>query len=105
MGYRGSKSNVLGFVKEQRVNGSLYICSTYLNCTSLIHLRCTSLIHLRYTLTGFERNFLIKIPSKQINKGKLYSTVPIQLPFKPDLSMAHFITGFIDAEGCFSIVI
>jgi len=52
MGYRGSKS-VLALsastVKEQRVDGS------YCLNPQLMQLRCT--------LTGFERNYQIKIPS------------------------------------------
>jgi hypothetical protein len=50
MGYRGSKSNKGNtlFVKEQRVDGS------YIN---KLMLRCT--------LTGFERNFQIKVLSNQ----------------------------------------
>lgn len=55
MGYRGSKSVVKlerreTAVKEQRVDGSW--------CVKSIHLRCT--------LTGFERNYQVKILSKQI---------------------------------------
>ena len=71
MGNRGSKSDELGFlnflrhsVKEQRVDGSWWI----VNYNKYpIHLRCT--------LMGFERNYLIKIPSKQLNvKKKFFST-------------------------------
>ena len=54
MGNRGSKSNSNLFVKEQRLNGSW--CINQL----LIHLRCI----LKY----FERNYLIKNLSKQLNK-------------------------------------
>jgi hypothetical protein len=54
MGYRGSKSKSNKyFVKEQRVDGSWCINP------KLMHLRCT--------LMGFERNYQIKIPSKQLN--------------------------------------
>ena len=87
MGYRGSKSEFQTpqpkeiFVKEQRVDGSYFGLNPKLRCT----------------LTGFERNYLIKIPSKQLNK-KFYST----LNYKPKLN-PWFITGFTDAEGCFSI--
>ena len=59
MGYRGSKSVLLlllfSTVKEQRVDGSW--CN-YLLSNSL--LRCT--------LMGFERNYQIKVLSKQFNK-------------------------------------
>jgi hypothetical protein len=62
MGYRGSKSITDFFipashksviVKEQRVDGSWYN-------NGVMCLRCT--------LVGFERNYQVKIPSKQINK-------------------------------------
>jgi hypothetical protein len=53
MGYRGSKSVLISnIVKEQRVDGSW--------CKGPMHLRCT--------LMGFERNYRIKIPSKQLIK-------------------------------------
>ena len=56
MGYRGSKSVFLNStVKEQRVDGSW---SNYLLNKSL--LRCT--------LMGFERNYQVKVLSKQLNK-------------------------------------
>ena len=62
MGDRGSKSDFSGLipVKEQRVDGS----------------RCgINSPHLRCTLTGFERNFQIRIPSNQINKqARFYSS-------------------------------
>jgi len=60
VGNRGSKS-VIGesiTVKEQRVDGG----------------RCgINLSHLRCTLTGFERNYLVKIPSNLIIQRRLYS--------------------------------
>ena len=135
MGYRGSKSKlnqvVQGdFVKEQRVDGSW---SNKAITNKLLLLRCT--------LTGFERNYPFKIPSKQLNK-KLFSTFAYLNP-KPHLSTPKppvnfyknqrlacglgagvvnwvrgigcvaaaakispwFLTGFTDAEGCFSIKI
>ena len=68
MGYRGSKSEfiiqnpqpiIINFVKEQRVDGG------YCNNNNKMQLRCT--------LTGFERNYHIKIPSKQLNQ-RTFST-------------------------------
>ena len=86
MGYRGSKSVfILNTVKEQRVDGSW--------CITPMRLRCT--------LMGFERNYQIKIPSKQLNRSS-FSTL-IHNP-KSKLN-PWFITGFSDAEGCFSISI
>lgn len=68
MSYRGSKS-IVGFyistnhksviVKEQRVDGRM----------------CFNTRHLRYTLMGFGRNYLVKIPSKQIVNRRFYSSV------------------------------
>ena len=49
MGYRGSKSVIA--VKEQRVDGGLHGISK----------PC-----IRYTLKGFERNYQVRILSKQI---------------------------------------
>jgi len=93
MGYRGSKSSVFKLnnpliatgVKEQRVDGNWCINP------KLMHLRCT--------LMGFERNYQIKIPSKQLNV-KNFSTFNNSSQIKP-----WFLTGFIDAEGSFSIII
>jgi len=86
MGYRGSKSDLTypkKSVKEQRVDGSW--------CNKPMHLRCT--------LTGFERNYQIKILSKQLNRSS-FSTLVQTSKLNP-----WFITGFSDAEGCFSISI
>lgn len=59
MGNHGSKSDfITKFEKEQRVDGSWY-------GVNIPYLRCT--------LTGFERNCLIKVPSNQIKKLILYS--------------------------------
>lgn len=87
MGYRGSKS-VLGCstVKEQRVDGN------YLS--KIDKLRCT--------LTGFERDYQIKIPSKQLQKFS-FSTLNNKSIYN-NLNL-WFITGFTDAEGCFQISI
>jgi hypothetical protein len=65
MGYRGSKSVFkMISVKEQRVDGSCFINH------KLMKLRCT--------LMGFERNYQISNPSKQIfiNNFKLHTKMP-----------------------------
>ena len=81
--YRGSKSIMYNFiVKEQRVDGSW--CRVYTP-----HLRCT--------LTGFERNYQVRILSKQINKLRFYSSV------QSVVSKPWFVTGFVDGEGSFQI--
>ena len=107
MGYRGSKS-ITGLytpnsikpviVKEQRVDGSWQVGGA--SC-----LRCT--------LTGFERNYQVRNPSKQINKDtkRYYSSNSVQqcvLPKggKPNLFInPWFITGLVDALGGFNLII
>jgi hypothetical protein len=91
MGYRGSKSEFQypqpneTSVKEQRVDGSY--------CNKNI------LMQLRYTLMGFERYYQLKYPSKQLNK-RTFSSLNLKSNLSP-----WFITGFSDAESCFSIKI
>jgi hypothetical protein len=58
-------------------------------------------MHLRCTLMGFERNYPIKIPSKQLNVKK-FSTFNYSSPV---LENPWFWTGLIDAEGSFSLII
>jgi hypothetical protein len=63
-------------------------------------------MYLRCTLTGLERGYQIKIPSKQLNNRSRFLTSTIlsdcgfSIPLNP-----WFITGFTDAEGCFTIKI
>jgi len=84
MGYRGSKSELTKkSVKEQRVDGSLWFKPN--------HVRCT--------LMGFERNYQIKILSKQLNIKK-FSTLNSLPKLNP-----WFVSGLIDAEGSFYITI
>lgn len=99
MGYRGSKSEKLFqipqpnrkkiSVKEQRVDGSYFVSS------KITKLRCT--------LTGCENNYPFKILSKQLNNklnNRSFSTLNLKSYLNP-----WFLTGFSDAEGCFSIKI
>jgi hypothetical protein len=55
---------------------------------------------------GFERNYQVKILSKQINKSiRLYSTYAIR-QYELEQNKANiswFFTGLIDGEGCFTI--
>lgn len=64
IGYRGSKSsNVIAlFVKEQRVYGDLL--------GNVSSIRCT--------LKGFERNYRVGIPPKQINQQIGIGTATLQ---------------------------
>ena len=75
-------------IKEQRVYGNWY---------DLSYLRCT--------LLGFEKNRSIKIPSKQIMPIRNYTD---SNSLNPDTSailmLPWFVTGFTDAEGCFTII-
>ena len=91
MGYRGSKSVFLSdTVKEQRVDGS------YLGEIKSPKLRCT--------LMGFERNYQFKVLSKQLNKQK-FSFSTLTNNSVNNFINPWFLTGFIDAEGCFQISI
>ena len=82
-------------VKEQRVYASWY---------DLSYLRCT--------LLGFERNRSIKNPSNQIMPIQLYTTskrfYTNSNNLNPNTSsviiLPWFVTGFTDAEGCFTII-
>ena len=87
MGYRGSKSANKA-VKEQRVDGSWFLAQKARS--------------LRYTLMGFERNYQVKIPSNQLNKQNYSTLSKTNLDSKLN---PWFVTGFIDAEGCFIILI
>jgi len=95
MGYRGSKSEIQNpqpneiSVKEQRVDGSWFLNKLAVP-KKFSNLRCT--------LMGFERNYLVKIPSKQLNR-LFFSTVK-----NPKLN-PFFVSGLIDAEGCFCTTI
>jgi len=60
------------------------------------------LVYLRRTLTDFERNYQIKILSKQIPCKAKFMSFSIAIP-KLDLLNPYFITGFSDAESCFSV--
>ena len=85
MEYRGSNSVFNNTVKEQWVDGNW--------CKQLLHLRCT--------LMGFERNYQIKILSKQLNKNKRnFSSLVKNSKINP-----WFVTGFTDAEGSFGVSI
>ena len=101
-------------VKEQRVDGSYHIRQ--------------NLMFFRYTLRGFERNSLVRIPSnKNINK-RLYSTIKTSKespkPCEVSIEESHeeriltpqfvvpksslnswFITGFTDGDGSFTVYI
>jgi len=105
MGYRGSKSelqvlaqrqqpNVFS-VKEQRVDGSYFGVISKLRCT----------------LMGLERGYPIKYHSKQINQIRSFATCSTVLYPLSTTSYTvsnldpWFITGFSDAEGCFTISI
>ena len=90
----GSKSVIYKnlTVKEQRVYGSW--CGV-----NLPHLRCT--------LMGFERNYQTGIPSNYINTHRYFSSLLTQSVIINSANNFKinpwFITGFTDAEGCFTI--
>lgn len=84
MGYCGSKSSAIALVKEQRVDGSY---------SSILEL-------LRYTLMAPVMGYQAEIPSNQndISKNEIITKRPKLNKLDP-----WIITGFVDAEGCFSI--
>jgi hypothetical protein len=114
MGYRGSKSthnivyytgtatinnNVLGVVKEQRLDGG-YIETT---CTKKINVPM-----LRYNLTGLERGYQVKYHSNQISFMNLrgYSTnctLNPQIRTESSRLNPWFVTGLCDGESCFYV--
>jgi hypothetical protein len=69
MDNRGSKSDFHKSVKEQRVDGSSSIIQ------NLMPVRCT--------LMDFERNYQLKILSKQLNINKNYSTFNTKSKLNP----------------------
>ena len=94
-GYRGSKS-VFNSVKEQRVDDNWCIKSK--NISRMMQLRCI--------LMGSEKNYQVKIPSKQLYAGKAknFSTFN-HSSGSAKATNPWILTGFIDAEGSFSVFI
>lgn len=84
MGYRGSKSSAIALVKEQRVDGSY---------SFLVEL-------LRSTLMAPVRGYQTEILS---NKNNISENVIGTKRTKLNKLDPFFMTGFVDAEGCFSI--
>lgn len=106
IGYRGSKSDFkLKSVKEQRVDGSWYFCKSL---TSNLYngVQPFKQKYLRCTLMGFERSYQLRIPSNLMNRSSIryYSSKPVQQCQKHNLIIdPWFLTGFVDAEGCFTL--
>lgn len=101
---RGSKSDELlpkvSSVKEQRVDGSWY--TNLYNCI-LNNFMCFVQVYLRYTLMGHESVYQIKIPSNQLNKSSLIflNYLSNSTVLNPNKINPWWLSGFIDAEGCF----
>jgi len=92
MGNRGSKSVLVSsIVNEQRVDGSWGLIKSH--STTISNNKS-----LRCTLTGFERNYPLKIPSKQLNR-LFFSTI------SKNILNPYFVTGFSDAESNFCTTI
>lgn len=96
MGYRGSKSIINNIiVKEQRVHGSW--CGVVVSSKG------------RYTLKGFSRNYRVKILTKanqiiyKSPHGRSYTSIAIQQDLTPNIMNPWFVTGFSDAEACFTL--
>lgn len=97
IGNRGSKSGALAQVKEQRVDGN----------------KCFNTRHLRYTLMGCESSFKVKIPSK-LNINKRFYSSNVKQSFSNRAVAGEttrrilnpwFVSGFIDAEGSFIVIV
>lgn len=76
-------------VKEQRVNGSCIEKNSILKCT----------------LMGFEKSYQVRIPPKQIIILKSYSTLAVNSLKHENNLDPLFVTGVVDAEGCFTFKI
>jgi hypothetical protein len=86
MGYRGSKSSAIALVKEQRVDGSYFINKNFMK------LRCTLMAPVR----GYQTEILS-------NKNNVSENVVVTKRPKLNKLDPWFMTGFVDAEGYFSI--
>lgn len=86
MGYRGSKSSAIALVKEQRVDGSYSFQVGLLRCTLMAPVR------------GYQTEILS-------NKNNVCENVVVKTTKRPKLNKLDpwFMTGFVDAEGYFSI--
>ena len=84
MGYRGSKSSAIALVKEQRVDGSYSFLVGLLRCTLMAPVR------------GYQTEILS-------NKNNVSENVVLTKRPKLNKLDPWFITGFVDAEGYFSI--
>nr|QBM31520.1 hypothetical protein [Arthrobotrys musiformis]QBM31596.1 hypothetical protein [Arthrobotrys musiformis] len=88
MEYRGAKL-VYNTINAQREYGN-YVKFNILRCS----------------LTGFEKNYLVKFPYNHINnKIKWFSSMTTSQNEKKIILDPWFLSGFSDAEGCFTIVI
>ena len=105
IGNRGSKSIVCLtlfhssqwikhiIVKEQRVYG---------NCIGFNTFEQRNVSMLRCTLTGFERNYQVRILSNQLNNVRFNSSINKDKT-QPNIN-PWFLTGFADGEACFFLV-
>uniref|UniRef100_UPI002A83693A LAGLIDADG endonuclease n=1 Tax=Pappia fissilis TaxID=1040649 RepID=UPI002A83693A len=84
MGYRGSKSSAIALVKEQRVDGSYSFQVGLLRCTLMASVR------------GYQTEILS-------NKNNVSENVVVTKRPKLNKLDPWFMTGFVDAEGYFSI--
>ena len=84
MGYRGSKSSAIALVKEQRVDGSYSFQVELLRCTLMAPVR------------GYQTEILS-------NKNNVSEKVVLTKRPKLNKLDPWFMTGFVDAEGYFSI--
>ena len=86
MGYRGSKFSAIALVKEQRVDGSYSFQVGLLRCTLMAPVR------------GYQTEILS-------NKNNVSENVVVTKRPKLNKLDPWFMTGFVDAEGSFSILV
>ena len=84
MGYRGSKSSAIALVKEQRVDGSYSFQVELLRCTLMASVR------------GYQTEILSN--KNNVSENVVLTKRPMLNKLDP-----WFLTGFVDAEGYFSI--
>ena len=104
MGNRGSKPGSLISVKEQRVDGSL-VYKQYYKVYSKCQGNLVFIQHIKYVNTIFEsiQRFYTKF---SYSNSLSFSNETMSSSFnyvKPNGLNPHYVTGFIDGEGCFYV--
>ena len=85
-------------VKEQWIDNSkpTFLCSLKYS----MQRRC-----LRFILVDFERNYQMRVLSKSVIEKRLFSSQVHPSTSNNFKINPSWVTGFVDAEGCFTIII